>query len=709
MEHWPGRLLSEEHERLAVQEGTWREPILAGVIVMGSLDATPAPLTRLLVVSDGSTWNQGCDQATATFGWVARPHTGLALGDNRVAAVGMGAVAGAWKAATSTRAEAAGVLSAMRATRRRVVDGAWESPLEIDHALDNESVVKVFGTVSRWPALRWLKASDRDIWMAVTTERTELELLGVTYSVRWIRSHPEKRLALEAWSEDDVMNHMADRYAERAQLRHKEMEGGLPAGEICEPGGYKSWTLVICGVPVTGNVRRALQVHSQSAPLRQRLRSEYGDGQDWEVLWGALMKTQRKGMADLVFWLKVMRGLLPTETVLVRRGHGVVLQTDEGGQGCSSPSVCKLCGLHDETNAHMLLHCVGEQAVVEERRRMIDGLKAVLKGVVNTEMWMVMDVLLRVSAEGEVVDWTAGNDQLWANALGEPGLGSEVYEALRDHNGWEGMLRGGTSKRLRAALVERAGLNPDKAHQLLEKVTGLVAQGARSIWKARNEVRAAKVGAGARSLQAEVREALQRLRERGCEVAGQEEYLARCTRRKVRRWLATVRTGQTTLHGRFRSEEDSTVVAARERKNVLRRHAMAEAAQQKPAIRVRQTIITATAGQAGGGMVLQGSVEAEAVGARQTGEPSKGVRRRGREGTNAAAAVQATAGAKRRKIATQTSILGWVRSDGQVRSAGEASESRDSGRIVDGNARKRRRRDSTGTEVLRRSTMRAKD
>ena len=32
----------------------------------------------------------------------------------------------------------------------------------------------------------------------------------MSYSLRWTRSHPERRLALEAWTEDDVLNHMAD-------------------------------------------------------------------------------------------------------------------------------------------------------------------------------------------------------------------------------------------------------------------------------------------------------------------------------------------------------------------------------------------------------------------------------------------------------------------------------------------------------------------
>ena len=36
------------------------------------------------------------------------------------------------------RAEAAGVLSAMRATRRRMQAEEWVRPLEVDHALDSE-------------------------------------------------------------------------------------------------------------------------------------------------------------------------------------------------------------------------------------------------------------------------------------------------------------------------------------------------------------------------------------------------------------------------------------------------------------------------------------------------------------------------------------------------------------------------------------------
>ena len=162
------------HERMARGEGKWQEKALAGTIQMGQVESSPAMLRKVLTLSDGSVWHAGTAQATTAFGWVTRSPTGVAHGDYGIIAAGMGLVEGTPAAATSTRAEAAGVLSAMRATRRRMQEEEWVRPLAVDHALDNESVVKVFWNMQHWPALRWLRAADRDIWRAIQAEVQEL-------------------------------------------------------------------------------------------------------------------------------------------------------------------------------------------------------------------------------------------------------------------------------------------------------------------------------------------------------------------------------------------------------------------------------------------------------------------------------------------------------------------------------------------------------
>ena len=83
-------------------------------------------------------------------------------------------------------------------------------------SMDNEAVVKQCATLMRWSALRWLKCSDRDLWRCLAHEMKALAATDVLATVRWIRSHPEGRLAHAAWSRDDVANHLADRWAGKA-------------------------------------------------------------------------------------------------------------------------------------------------------------------------------------------------------------------------------------------------------------------------------------------------------------------------------------------------------------------------------------------------------------------------------------------------------------------------------------------------------------
>ena len=41
----------------------------------------------------------------------------------------------------------------------------------VKHLLDNEAVVKQFKSVSKWSALRWVKATDRDLWRLSVSKR----------------------------------------------------------------------------------------------------------------------------------------------------------------------------------------------------------------------------------------------------------------------------------------------------------------------------------------------------------------------------------------------------------------------------------------------------------------------------------------------------------------------------------------------------------
>ena len=101
------------------------------------------------------------EAATGNFGWALRPRNGDDWGRSGVAAAGMGMVEGHWTPMHSTRAEARGLLSGMRAARRRA-SVATGGDFKATHLLDNGSVVKLYKTVQDWTPLRWLKVSDKD-------------------------------------------------------------------------------------------------------------------------------------------------------------------------------------------------------------------------------------------------------------------------------------------------------------------------------------------------------------------------------------------------------------------------------------------------------------------------------------------------------------------------------------------------------------------
>ena len=134
---------------------------------------TPAPIkmhagsdtacTAMVFTSDGSVEDAGSELASGAFGWVARDDSVTdGWGDFSTLLAGAGRIMGEWNSMTSTRAEAAGLLDAMRAAGQLArVRGALRRAVFL---LDNEAVVKQCATLLQWSSLRWLKCSDRDVW-----------------------------------------------------------------------------------------------------------------------------------------------------------------------------------------------------------------------------------------------------------------------------------------------------------------------------------------------------------------------------------------------------------------------------------------------------------------------------------------------------------------------------------------------------------------
>ena len=212
-------------------------------------------------------------------------------------------------------------------------------------------------------------------------------------------------------------------------------------------------------------------------------------------------------------------------------------------------------------------------------------------------------------------------------------------------------------------------------------------------------------------MQAKIREALQDLRERGCgtNVDGQAEYLSRATRRKQRQWLETVRRGQTTLHGRYRSVESEEVMAERARQNAERR--MATAARAGAAAQVRKRTRQTTRTQGAGGGVGLGLELGDGRGPEDAQVASA-----------TAAPLQGEAGPrKRQRQLAQLRLTAYFSTPGPPRVAREPRPRTAEGDATVGtqrtkrqkrdraHQRKRHREDGEAPGTLQRTTMRAKD
>jgi len=212
-----------------------------------------------------------------------------------------------------------------------------------DFALDNEAVVKQCSTLLNWSSLRWLKCSDRDVWRCLAEEMRRLAGAGVVATVRWIRSHPEGRCAHAAWARDDVANHLADRWTNKAQ--------SLPQSALTHDVAG-TWDVAYCGDTVTGPLRKTLKATLIERHLKMGLqaagRAPAHADMDWTLIRRCMVGMRKEGLGMLVWWTKALGNILAAETVLTRRGRGVAA----GGDAV----MCKLCGEAPETG-WVAFHC----------------------------------------------------------------------------------------------------------------------------------------------------------------------------------------------------------------------------------------------------------------------------------------------------------------------------------------------------------------
>jgi hypothetical protein len=464
------------------------------------------------IVSDGSVEQADCEKASGTFGWVARlGSTECEWCDYTPAAAGMGLVEGHWTTMTSTRTEARGLLDSMRASRRWIEDGLTPNLKHIQHALDNSAVVDLYATIGDRSSLEWLRAKDKDVWYEIQVEKNWWETRG-SYSVSWIRSHPEKRLSFAVWDGLSIMNHAADRWAWKAQ-RIAERDY-ITADEQMAGTFYDehAWSLWHSGTAYVGDVRKSVRDTLRWSHLLEFIRtssvmSEIGPSHVDIPVMKKLSKPP-KGEHPITYGVmaaKLLGGILATETVLTQRS-----------QDKSNPNaaLCTLCGTANENNYHMLCECVGCPEVVKARREWIttvhDKLESIITAKNSTDLHTLsliraLQELWQLDAAGRLIAWTGGTD-LTASMLPQLlGFGCTDYDAaeaitwsthltvactavddlLRNQGSVDKVACGCFTRDWRRLLENKVGMQPNSAMKFLSSIGKLMRTGTTAVWKAR--------------------------------------------------------------------------------------------------------------------------------------------------------------------------------------------------------------------------------
>jgi len=256
----------EKHEEQVVtdtgNEKPWKYDKGKGLENM-SPDEPNTQTDTLWAMSDGGVINAGTYCTMGGYGYVIRSNKPIkAWGNFDFTMSGRGMVEGNNLYIDSTRAEARGLLGTM--TRILSSLESFQKVKQIDHATDNEAVVNTYSGLKERSSADWLRSSDSDIWHEIQQAEEKFANKGIMYQVRWVRSHPERRLTwLAEWTVDDVLNSMADSLATLAIQEYvgKGNTNLIPARDSKRV--WYAYTQAIGGekMRITGNLRQMLKTH----------------------------------------------------------------------------------------------------------------------------------------------------------------------------------------------------------------------------------------------------------------------------------------------------------------------------------------------------------------------------------------------------------------------------------------------------------------
>ena len=451
-------------------------------------------------VSDGGVREAGTHKARGGYGYIIKTlRESKGWGNFGYTMSGRGMVEGNNMYMDSTRAEARGLLATM--IRLLASIKRYPNVQTIDHATDNEAVVDMYAGMKGRTTAEWLRATDTDIWYEIQQAEAKFATQGITYKVRWIRSHPEKRHTwLSDWKEDDVMNSMADILATLAMqeyvgMGNTELIQAKDSTRVWyvytqEKGGKK--------MRITGKLRQMLKCHiqfrhygtyletSQASHIKGQNLHQVIDHSLLRKLWKPPVSCSK--ITHMVKLSKLLAGILATETVLTRRNQG----TETNGKGTA---VCKLCGLADETNLHMLCECNGNTELVTERRIWISKMRKIVKDTLSNHMnsaqLAVLMSLWNVDELGNISQWVS-DDRLNLETPGTDPILLQLRVLIDKQKGVDNHMYGITTTEWREFLEESLDIPPSIALKFQTNLHRCTQHAIDNMWKERNFARHGK-------------------------------------------------------------------------------------------------------------------------------------------------------------------------------------------------------------------------
>ena len=181
----------------------------------------------------------------------------------------------------------------------------------------------------------------------------------------------------------------------------------------------------------------------------------------------------------------MLAGILATETVLTRRNQGTVTN----GKGTA---VCKLCGLADETNLHMLCECTGNTELVTERRIWISKMRKIVKDNLSkhmkAEQLAVLMSLWNVDELGNISQWVS-DDRLNLETPGTDPILLQLRVLIDKQKGVDNHMYGITTTEWREFLEDSLDIPPYIALKFQTNLHRCTQHAIDKMWKERNFAR----------------------------------------------------------------------------------------------------------------------------------------------------------------------------------------------------------------------------